>query len=234
MSELSQPPSTAAEPERQLEHLWRAGQRPLVKDFLADAGDLSPEQVLAVLVVDQCERWNRGERVAAESYLQAFPALTGNLEMAIELIYGEFLLREELGETPPPEEYLQRFPQFAERLRQQISLRCALKDPSSHPSAEAPAPTLPAVVVPSEAGSMPQVPGYEIQNLLGRGAMGIVYRAWHKELQRPVALKMIRPGAEADYLERFLSEGRAAARLQHPHIVQVFAVGQHEGKPFLA
>ncbi|HMF17799.1 MAG TPA: serine/threonine-protein kinase, partial [Gemmataceae bacterium] len=106
--------------------------------------------------------------------------------------------------------------------------------PSSHPSAETPAPTLPAVVGPSEAGSMPQVPGYEIQNLLGRGAMGIVYRAWHRELQRPVALKLIRPGAEADYLERFLSEGRAAARLQHPHIVQVFAVGQHRGKPFLA
>jgi eukaryotic-like serine/threonine-protein kinase len=86
------------------------------------------------------------------------------------------------------------------------------------------------------SATLPRIPGYEITGILGQGGMGIVYKARHLALNRPVALKMIRTGqnAEPGELIRFKSEAQAAARLQHPNIVQVFEVGEHAGLPFFA
>jgi eukaryotic-like serine/threonine-protein kinase len=86
------------------------------------------------------------------------------------------------------------------------------------------------------AGSLPTVPGYEVLRLLGRGGMGVVYQARHLTLDRAVALKMILAGEHADEGERvrFRREAQAAARLQHPNIVQVYEVGQTGGYPFLS
>lgn len=77
---------------------------------------------------------------------------------------------------------------------------------------------------------------YEILAELGRGGMGVVYKARHKKLQRVVALKMILSGAHntPEALQRFLSEARAVAQLQHPSIVQIFDIGEHEGLPFFS
>src|SRR5438270_99155 len=79
-------------------------------------------QVVAVLAVDQRERWQGGEPIPAEVYLQRYPALQADVEKALELVYGEFLFREEQGEKPTLEEYVQRFPQYADRLRLQWNL----------------------------------------------------------------------------------------------------------------
>jgi WD40 repeat protein len=80
------------------------------------------------------------------------------------------------------------------------------------------------------------IAGYEIISELGRGGMGVVYRARHLKLDRVVALKMILGGGHAGPadLERFGIEAQAIARLQHPNIVQIFEVGQHEGLPFFS
>jgi serine/threonine-protein kinase len=88
-------------------------------------------------------------------------------------------------------------------------------------------------VAPVGRGS---VAGYEILGVLGRGAMGVVYRAQQKGLNRTVALKMIRAGdvARPDELARFRTEAEAVARLQHPNITQVYEVGEHNGCPFLS
>ncbi len=82
------------EPAQALWRLWRRGQRPLVRDFIGQAGDLSAAQLLAVLAVDQREHWQAGERRLAESYLREYPRLQADLESALDLVYGEFVLRQ--------------------------------------------------------------------------------------------------------------------------------------------
>src|SRR5262245_3881216 len=86
------------------------------------------------------------------------------------------------------------------------------------------------------AGARPQVPGYEVEGALGRGGMGVVYRARHLALKRTVALKMILHAglADATARARFKAEAEAAARLTHPNIVQVYEVGEAGGLPFCA
>ncbi len=83
--------------------------------------------------------------------------------------------------------------------------------------------------------AIPVIPGYEILGELGRGGMGVVYRARNVLLNRPCALKMILAGAHADESTalRFLGEAEAFARIQHPNIVQIFHVGEVGGLPYL-
>src|SRR5262249_18572878 len=87
-----------------------------------------------------------------------------------------------------------------------------------------------------EAGRTPHGPGYEGPGLLGRGGMGVVYRARQVALNRVVALKMVLHAEHAgeEQRQRFLREAEALARLQHPHVVQVHEVGEHAGLAYLA
>jgi serine/threonine protein kinase len=82
----------------------------------------------------------------------------------------------------------------------------------------------------------PVVPGFEILGELGRGGMGVVYKARQVALQRNVALKMVLNGAHAGpkELARFRAEAAVIARLQHPNIVQIYDVGEAAGRPYFA
>src|SRR5262245_15741907 len=83
-----------------LESLWRQGQRPDVDAFLSGVGGLSAAQRATLLRVDQRQRWQHGERIPVEEYLRRHPLLRSEPDAAVDLVYGEFLLRERLGERP--------------------------------------------------------------------------------------------------------------------------------------
>jgi WD40 repeat protein/serine/threonine protein kinase len=129
--------------------------------------------------------------------------------------------------------------------RAKIGARRKLTDyadefPELHPPIDAdlarPAPLPEARLSHKAMMNRPSIAGYEILGELGEGGMGVVYKARQIRLGRVVALKMILAGAKARRrdLTRFQTEMEAVARLQHPTIVQLYEVGEHEGQPYCA
>ena len=205
---------------------------------ILQSGGLSASATIEILQSDQLERWRRGERIPAESYLHLWAELPASglcpdSEEFCDLIYAEVLLRRELGENPALSEYLFRFPQFSG----QLSLVAELEEyVDSGLTAEDHISTFSDKADPAQAAEStrwPRVAGYKISGELGRGGMGIVYKARQIALQRLVALKVIRTGEEADAatLARFRVEAEAVADLQHPNIVQIYEIGGLDGAP---
>ena len=103
----------------------------------------------------------------------------------------------------------------------------AIALPNSDPTSSD--PTLPVT-----SGGVRIVGGYEIEGELGRGGMGVVFRAWRRKLNRLVALKMLTGYYGPPELKRFFAEAETAAALHHTNIVHIYDVGEHEGAPFFA
>jgi tetratricopeptide (TPR) repeat protein len=220
-------------------------------DDLSDLSGLSAEPgpggLSVVLRADQRRRWLRGCRVPVEAYREQVPRLTGDRDALLDLICSEVVLREELGERPGEAEYASRFPDLAGDLARQFAVGKALAwsflDVLRGGNAESAGPRRAGSTLAdadgkwaAEAAGRRSVPGYQVLGELGRGGMGVVYKARHAALNRLVALKMVLAGghASAGELARFRAEAEAVARLQHPGIVQVFEVGDHDGRPYLA
>ncbi len=91
-------------------------------------------------------------------------------------------------------------------------------------------------VPPPGRAELPSIPGYDVEGVLGRGGMGVVYQARQQGLNRRVALKMILAGSHSGpaALARFRAEAESVARLVHPHIVQIYEIGEHDGCPFFS
>src|SRR5262249_10280394 len=108
---------------------------------------------------DQCQRWRAGDRVPAERYLHTYSILKTDADQAFVLIYGEFLLRQELGETPTLDEDLQRFPEWADWPRQQDEIPKAVEGVSwVDPGATAP-PEQAGICRPSPLSARPHGEG---------------------------------------------------------------------------
>jgi WD40 repeat protein len=133
------------------------------------------------------------------------------------------------GKEARPEELCPDDEQLQGRLRERLARRQRLEAAMELPIAARREPM-------SAAAMLPVIDGYEIGELLGRGGMGLVFRATQTALKRPVALKIILSGAHAGAEERtrFRTEAEAVARLHDPGIVQIYDVGEQAGCPFLA
>jgi serine/threonine protein kinase/tetratricopeptide (TPR) repeat protein len=196
---------------------------------------IQPDEVLARARADQRERWSRGDRCPAEAYLRDCAALREH-EVALVLIYGEYLLRRELGEDPDLNEYARRFPQHAERLWQQHALHKLLATESLSVASTSFSASHIGEIPQKIKSTGPELPGYQILGELGRGGMGVVYKARQLALNRVVAIKMILAGAHAglEQQHRFRTEAEAIARLRHSNFVQVHDYGVCDGHPYLA
>jgi WD40 repeat protein len=210
-------------------------------------GNESLPLTMAQRVDAACNRferaWKAGHRPVIEDCLTEMPEPERSALLR-ELIPLDIEYRRLAGEDPQPEEYRARFPEVGSQWVADLATGPLSPKPKSGPAPCQPAAdsireekTVPPdpSPIPRAVPALPAVPGYEILGELGKGGMGIVYRASQLGLNRVVALKMILPARAGDEgVARFRAEAEAVARLQHPHIVQIFEVGENDGQPFFS
>jgi serine/threonine protein kinase len=204
------------------------------------------ERVAALNLQEVCaeleRRWCAGDAWSAETALAAHPALNDDTDAALEVIFTEFVAREHLGQRPAPADFYERFPQWRHELEQLFQIHGTVGAASAVAPAVSPGTPFPELprwrgLTASDLDNAPRrIDNYELLGEIGRGGMGVVYKARQIALNRVVALKMILAGVDAGPQERarFRAEAEAAARLQHPNIVQIHEVNAQEGRPFLS
>jgi hypothetical protein len=142
-----------------------------------------------------------------------------------------------LPETLPPEPPRPADPREAETLPPEGGARDAARVARDTPSSAGGHPELYDFLAPAEGpGELGRLGSYRILRVLGAGGMGVVFQAQDVHLERMVAIKAMLPtlAVSASARQRFLREARAAAAIDHDHIVHIYQVGEDRGVPFLA
>ncbi len=218
--------------------------------LLPQLGPLDPDQLLAVLLVDQQRRWKTENPLRVEDYLAGLPTLNGKAEWTQKLVIGEFDARRNAGRPVSEQEIHHRFPDLIGALlpilkRAEAGVpaeNLAVVSSESMDANNGPelAPLMPTQLGEAGAGSLiaTYISGneigvqkrgrYRLDRVIGEGAFGRVYLGFDEELQRQVAVKVptkarFRKSEDAD---AYLAEARTVAGLDHPHIVPVYDMGR--------
>ncbi len=247
---------------RAFEAAWRSGRPPSFQPYLpAPSSELYLATLIEVVCIDLENRWKATHLAASqgrdilpvppmlEEYLASYPELSSE-QVLPKLIQEEIRIRDALDYLPTLEELERRFPQLSGKLEPLLS------EVTSSPATSAKRRSDQRLdvnasterfgsgrelVAGQETISIASRPpasfgDYVLLRQIAAGAMGVVYEARQKSLDRIVALKFIHRGQLADQQDRrrFLKEAEHAAQLSHPHIVPVYEVGQFEDWPFFA
>ncbi len=157
-------------------------------------------------------------------------------EQQLDRVIAEYLEAERTGRPPDREEFLRRHPDLAAALRSFFADKDQFRR-MAEPIRAASAGETPALAGGASDGAGVRCFGdYELLEEIARGGMGVVWRARQVSLNRTVALKMILGGglASARDVQRFRQEAEAAANLDHPHIVPIYEVGEHDGQHYFS
>lgn len=174
--------------------------------------------------------------------------MSQTLDQKLDAAIAEYLAACDAGTPPEPEAFLARYPDLAASLADFIDQHHRLRgvvrqvqdgrvnfqsaDPAEAPTLE------PGTgrTVDDSLGRVRYFGDYELVQELARGGMGVVFRARQLSLNRVVALKMILAGqlASAAEIQRFRTEAEAAANLDHPHILPIYEVGEHQGQQYFS
>jgi tetratricopeptide (TPR) repeat protein len=177
----------------------------------------------------------QGEVDAAHLVLREYPELANDSESAIELIYAEFLALEERGQLPQSDLWLDKFPAHRNRLERLLKLHDFLSAEKSGSLGSVSRDGAVGDRSPEQDVASQPFAKYELIHEVGRGGMGIVYRARQHGLGRIVALKVLRSIENHPKVrQRFQQEAETVASLQHPNIVQVIEISLESGKEFLS
>jgi eukaryotic-like serine/threonine-protein kinase len=172
--------------------------------------------------------WKSGTKPLVEDVLNQLPDATD--DELLELVRAEIRGRLSSKNPDTKTDWTHRFPQLSDRIDSLLAVQpTAFIQQEKVFRVENP-------VQNAKRGQPINVDGYEILSELGRGGMGVVYKARQNRLNRIVALKMVLTGhyASDEELTRFHREAEAVASVSHPNIVQVYEIGEHEGNPYLA
>ena len=209
--------------------IWESGDFPNVFAFLEDVSAPTPQDKLAVLLIDQYHRWRAKRPLSVEEYLEAIPDLASDQDAKIELAVGEFNAQCESGQSPDIEEFVARFADLADSLRSRLSA-----DSTGHGPAKASTdevedrPTSTTETFQSATTVGGKIGRYRLVRVLGEGGFGKVWLAHDDELARYVAIKVPTAKSLEDpkHVEEYLAEAQLLAGLDHPNLVPVYDIGR--------
>ena len=200
---------------RRFEATWARGLHGDLRDFIPKDARQPTALLIELVQIDLEFRYRAGERPCVEEYIRHYSDLQTE-ELTFELLGGELALRERYEARESPERLHRRFPDLGAKLDAYLKQRGdpeRTRTPEGWPARR-------------EAVGIPVITDLEMGPEIGRGGMGVVYRAVQSSLGRIVAIKTFANVPNAKAAARFRREAEAMARVDHPNIVPIIKVGE--------